>query len=356
MSMKIAILGAGFAGLGFAYHMINLSRGRVRLDLFDPTPIGFNSSGISLGLLHAYSGKKANRAPLADKAMDATHELISVASQTHQKPVVLSNGILRPAVSDQQIEHFAKIAHQNNDTQWWERAECLEKIPNLALPPNGGGLYIKNGLTVNVPAYLEALWQACAVQGSLFRQTVEISADLQENYDAVVIALGANTLAFPQTSKLPLTPIRGQILEYEVPTDFPPLQHSLAGYKQVVYDPKTSRLSIGATYERQFQDMMPNPAEAEKEILPKVESFFPSIKQGKLVNTRVGMRATTPDHLPLIGRVDEKHWFLTGLGSKGLLYHALAGKSLAAALLNGGNEAYIPKEFHWNLKTQSRPS
>jgi glycine/D-amino acid oxidase-like deaminating enzyme len=354
--MKIAILGAGFAGLGFAYHMIHMSRGRARLDLFDPNPIGSNSSGISLGLLHAYSGKKANKSPLSDKAMDATHELISVACQVHQKPVIISNGILRPAVSDEQIENFAKTAHQNSDTQWWDRAHCLEKIPGLALPPHGGGLFVKNGLTVNVPAYLEALWQACAVQGSLFQQTVEISADLEEQYDAVVIALGANTLAFPQTSKLPITPIRGQILEYEVPTSFPPLPHSLAGYKQVVFDPKTSRLSIGATYERQFYDMMPNPEEAEKELLPKVESFFPPIKQGKLVNTRIGIRASTPDHLPLVGRVDKKHWFLTGLGSKGLLYHALAGKSLAAALLNGGNEAYIPKEFHWNPHIGSRPT
>jgi glycine/D-amino acid oxidase-like deaminating enzyme len=352
--MKVAILGAGFAGLGFAWHIINMSRGRARIDLFDPTPIGFNASGISLGLLHSYGGKKANKAPLADQAMDATHALISVASRTLQKPVVLSNGILRPAVSDEQIEDFAKTANQYSDTQWWDHEKCMQTVPGLALPPNGGGLFVQSGLTINVPAYLEALWQACAVQGSLFRQTVEISADLQADYDAVVIALGANSLAFPQTSKLPLTPIRGQILEYALPPDFSPLPYSLAGYKQVVFDPETKRLSIGATYERVFSDLMPNPEEAEKELLPKVESFFPAIQKCERVHARIGLRASTPDHLPLVGRIDKKHWFLTGLGSKGLLYHALAGKGLAQALLDGGNEAHIPREFLWDPHKQSR--
>lgn len=52
----------------------------------------------------------------------------------------------------------------------------------------------------------------------------------------------------------------------------------------------------------------------------------------------------------MISRVQEKLWYLGGLGSKGLLYHGLLGDMLAQALLRDST-AYIAKEFLYTPET-----
>lgn len=348
--MRIAILGAGFAGLGLAWHLLNFTKGTARVDIFDPAPIGANASGISLGLLHSYGGKRANKALYAERALEETHNCLTVSSQALRESVILSNGILRPATTDEQIEDFSTQAFKNKDTEWWDKEKCEQSIPNLIIPENGGGMFINSGLTVDTTLYLHGLWQACAHHGAIYNQTMEIPEDYEKKYDVIVIALGGASNIFPSTTKLPITPVRGQILAYERPPQVSILPHSLAGTKQLVTDIKSNYIFIGATYERDFKDLKPNLSIAQRDLLPKIESFFPIIKVCKLYGSRIGLRSTTPDHHPLIGRADDKHWFLTGLGSKGLLYHALAAKALATAILDKGNLMHIPKEFLWDYE------
>ncbi len=55
--MKIAIIGAGFAGLAGAYYLSE----HFQVTLFDLKGIGGGASGISSGLLHPYPGEKGRR-------------------------------------------------------------------------------------------------------------------------------------------------------------------------------------------------------------------------------------------------------------------------------------------------------
>lgn len=58
-SLRCAVLGAGFAGLSVAWHLLQLSPQELHLsvDLYDEIGIGGGASGVAGGLLHPYSPK-----------------------------------------------------------------------------------------------------------------------------------------------------------------------------------------------------------------------------------------------------------------------------------------------------------
>lgn len=343
--MRIAILGAGFAGLATAWHLLNYTRASITIDLYDPIPIGEGVSGISSGLLHAYTGKRAFLSWEAKNAFKEVHNLLTVSSQAIKSSLVLSKGILRPAVTEQQISDFQRAGTSNPDVEWWSKSQCENSVPGLVLPENGGGLYEKEGLTLDVPLYLEGLWQACALLGTQWLQRAISHSNELEGYDRILIALGSEIAGLLQHVPLPIELIKGQILELSWPSEVQPLPFSIVSAPYLVMDKSNTFCLAGATYERQFKDRDPHPEEAWAQIVTKIIPFFPAIEKSRILGCRVGVRVSTKSHLPIVGKLSDKFWIFTGLGSKGLLYHAWLGMRLAHALLFD-NPKSLPKEVY----------
>ena len=107
---------------------------------------------------------------------------------------------------------------------------------------------------------------------------------------------------------------------------------------------------LGSTYEHEFNTPNPEPEVAIPELRKKVESFFPKLAKAEVLDIRAGIRASTKgQRLPIVGNVSEKVWFITGMGSKGLLYHAWLGECLATAILENEPEL-IPGEVRQLLR------
>jgi glycine/D-amino acid oxidase-like deaminating enzyme len=209
----------------------------------------------------------------------------------------------------------------------------MERIPGLQLPAWGGGIFIAAGLTLDIPSYLEGLWQACAKGGAQLFPTAVTSFDQLANYDQIILALGyASKTSLPQ---LPIQLVKGQLLELEWPLSLAPLPYSLVSLGYVVPSKDQKRCIVGATFERDFTDASPHLETAQKEIFSKVLPFFPSLQKARILSCRAGLRVSTGGaHLPLVDRLHKKLWVITGLGSKGLLYHAYLGQLLANAVLS----------------------
>ena len=332
--MEIAILGAGLAGLGVASALLDISYAQVKIDLFDPNPIGAGTSGLSSGLLHAFAGKQARKSWHADPAMEATHHLLTLASHTIGSSCILSNGIIRPAVTDEQCFDFKHAADKHDECEWLDATLAQEKVAGLQCQ---GALYIRDGLTFDIPTYLQALFQACARRGTHFMQKRVTSFEKLKHYDAIIVATGYETT---RLLDLPLHPVKGQLLELAWPTNIPPLPCSLISGGYLTMRPNNKSVLAGATFERSFTTTTPDKATALKLILSKVTPFFPSLKEAQCLNVFSGIRASaSKNHLPIVGQVGEKHFVFTGLGSKGLLYHAYLGRCLAKAILDGQPEA-----------------
>lgn len=346
--MRVAILGAGFAGLAVTWYLLNYTKGSITVDLFDPEPIGGGASGLSSGLLHPYTGKHAKRAWESARCLKETHRLITEASRAIGKPIVLSKGILRPALDPQQIADFQLCAQNNEDTQWLSKEKCEDLIKGIQLPEGGGGLFIQEGLTLDVGVYIQGLWQACALLGTQYHQQRLISNEDLESYDRILIAMGPMIKNFPPLKDLPINAVKGQILKLKWPLNVKPPSHSLISQKYLVMSPDHKTCFVGATYEHQFDSPQADSTKAYQDIMPKILAFFPSLEGAEILDCKAGFRASSHNHLPLLGKITDQFYFFTGLGSKGLLYHAWLGKRVARALLTT-NTKHFPDHVHYRL-------
>src|SRR3569832_309662 len=169
---KVAIIGAGFAGLAAAYYLSK----EFQVTVFDQRGIGGGASGISSGLLHPYPGEKGRLSWHAEEAMKLSKELIDKAEEVLGRPVAHKEGILR----------LGPILNPGPD----------------ALPLGPEKFLITSGITVFPALYLKGLWMLCEKQGSELKiEKIESLQSLQ-GYDAVVLAAGAGIRHFKEHKEL----------------------------------------------------------------------------------------------------------------------------------------------------------
>lgn len=344
--MRFAVLGAGYAGLSVSWHLLFYSQGTATIDLFDPVPIGSGASGLSSGILHSFTGRKAVKPLLAGPALTSAHNLITQASKAINKNLILSKGILRPAVDEEQASIFQqKVKEYPKELEWWEKAQSEIAVPGLSIPNNLGSLYIKDGITIDNESYIEGLWSACANLGTQFYdELIENIADIADFYDHIIITPGAHTDTFPELEKLPINKVKGQLLEITWPDNLPVPAITVNALKYMVMRNDYKTCILGATFEHNQVSEDVDETVAYNEIMPSVISLFPELKNAKVINCYAGLRSSSSTRLPIISKLQDKLWYLGGLGSKGLLYHGLTGDLLAQALLKNST-ALIPKEF-----------
>lgn len=325
--IRIAIIGAGLSGLSCCWHL--LQNDRVSIDLYDPNGIGGGASGMAAGLLHPYAGRFARTNWMGHEGVQATKELLEVASQAIGKPVAEASGFLRVALNQENIEHYGHCAEKNEDVDWLSTDQTTSLVPGITSAP---AILIKSALTVHGELYLQGLWKACEMRGAqLIRSKVDSLKSLQ-GYDKIVVTTGAHIHEIPDFEELKVTPVKGQLLDLEWPAGVPPLPLPISNQVYIVMSPDKKSCIAGSTFEHRFQSDAPVPEVAIEEIIPKVEALFPPLRGAKILGFRSGVRASTPDHKPFLKEVTKNCWVLVGMGSKGLLYHALFGRMFVQKL------------------------
>jgi glycine/D-amino acid oxidase-like deaminating enzyme len=331
--MRIAIIGAGFCGLATAWYLLSHSPSfpNLQIVIFDKLGIGKGASGMSAGLLHPFAGAHAKLNWQGYKSMQATKELIEVSSQALGSSVISPNrGILRLAVTTQQQNDFTIRSHHfQEDMKWLTSSDCQKVAPGCIDAP---GLWIKEGLVIYAPLYLKGLWLACANQGVQFIQQKISSLEDTSDFDITIFTIGAYTTSLPELASLPLRVVKGQLMELKWPTTIPPLQYALNSHLYLVMSKEQKSCIIGATYERNYTSPAFDLETAKNQLLPKLSSFFPPAEHMSILQGFAGLRSTTPTHRPLMQRISPTRWVLAGMGSKGLLYHALCARELVNSI------------------------
>lgn len=323
--MKVAILGAGFCGLAAAYYL--LQKYPVQIDIFDPNGIGGNSAKISAGLLHKYSGPHAKLNRFAYEGESATQELLKVAT-AHLSSPVLSKGILRPCLTYEKEIEYRLRSETYPELKWIPKEQVLVFINGVAKSP---ALFIPDGLAIDCQTYLRGLWLAVQKRGANhYAERIKNLIQLKD-YSLIIVATGADIGSFPEFSGLKVTQVKGQLLEF-VGLEPPPIPVNSEAYLLKSSD---SQICIGgATYEKEFSSSDPDLEKAKTLLLPKLSALYPSIAQAKIKAVRSGLRASTKGHLPHIGKYGKNLYAITGMGSKGLLYHAFYAKKLVELILS----------------------
>lgn len=323
--MKIAILGGGFCGVAVCWHL--LQKGYREITLFDPKGIGGGASGIAAGLLHPYAGLHAKLNWQGQESMEAARTLLAVAEAELGAPVADYRGILRPALTPEQEHDFRRCASRFTDVEWLEAADIEARFPGIPPKPS---LFIKNGITVDCPRYLQGLWKACVKLGARLEQRAVHALEELHSFDKVIACLGASTKTFEETSAIPLSFVKGQILELAWPKELPPLPCALNSQTYIVMF--GGNCLAGSTFERHYKEEGPDLETAERLLRPKITELFPPLAEAQVLQVNAGVRAVTSNHLPSLIAINERLYSLTGMGSKGLLYHAIMAQNLASLI------------------------
>lgn len=322
---KIAIIGKGFSGLATAWHLCKVLKNHEIIVYSDR----IDASSISAGLLHRFSGLNAKANRYGEEALKETEELLLVSSQALLKPVILSKGILRLATTPDQAESFASTAKEYPDVKWMSEEEVHAYDPHLIAKP---GIFIKSGMTIDTLGYLEGLKIALEKLGVEFKSQHITDSFSFEPFDIVVNCMGAKAhQLFPYKCEK-IFPLKGQLLEILWPSHLPKLTSAVTSKVYIAMTEVAGQACIGATFEHTFTQEEKDPEFAINSLLPLALEIYPELHGVKILGVKSGLRASTPTHLPIFGKVSEKYWILSGMGSKGLLYHAFFAKKLAAAI------------------------
>ncbi|KAK8545306.1 hypothetical protein V6N12_026142 [Hibiscus sabdariffa] len=399
--LRCAVLGAGFAGLSVAWHLLKESPKDLHLhiDLYDEMGIGGGASGVSGGLLHPYSPKVKllwrgaecwkeclKLLSIAEHAVSSEENLVSESGEFDHGFLVRRRGILRPATNMKTLNVLNDNAQNCLDSckiNIIDKNAAQKLVPHIHMPFNLA-FYMPEAVNVNSQYYLKALFLACQNLVKDFpssgfgkknlclqKRSVCTLHELEGEYDAVIICLGAKADLLPELAgKLPLRTCRGVILHLQLPDnigeDYPDHGPSILSDAWLAIKGNRS-LYLGSTWEWKSRNSSPNvssdeASDALQELLPKASAIYPGITNWSFAGARAGLRAMPPltahGSLPLMGCVNNilvndlkcKYWLLGGLGSRGLLYHGWLGKLTAEAVLSC-NEQIIPSELtSWKNK------
>nr|DAD45157.1 TPA_asm: hypothetical protein HUJ06_003387 [Nelumbo nucifera] len=392
---RYAVLGAGFAGLSVAWHLLKQASKELKLciDIYDEVGIGGGASGVSGGLIHPYS-PKAKLLWRGAECWKESIELLNIAeaaiisreldrltqdlNQNNDESIVWRRGILRPATMKNVdiLNENARNCLESCRIESIDKDAAQNLIPNICVPLSA--IFMPEAMTIHPQRYLQALFLACKklvksslVSGyeekeiNLHKKSVHKLIELAGEYNAIIICLGAKAGTLPELSgELPLRTCRGVVAHLQLPNDIEDEygEHSpsvLSDAWLAVQGPRD--MVMGSTWDWKSRNYSPNVSAEEasfalEELLPKASANYPGIQKWIFKGARAGVRAMPPKtplgSLPILGCIDDfvdgkdgtKYWLVGGLGSRGLLYHGWLGKLMAGAVLSC-NEDVLPSEL-----------
>lgn len=315
--MRIAIIGAGFAGLSTAWYLLQ-QQSSVEVVVFDAKGIGGGASGIAAGLLHPYVGVEGRRSLFATEALQEAVALLALV-QSQQEIPISTPGIMRQSTGEKQQALF--LSHGSI----YKDIELLE----------GNRFWIHSGQTVDCPVYLSLLWKRIEAHGGrLVKQQIQDLKELND-FDQIIVAAGGGVPHILGLDPLPISILKGQVLVCEAPSSVTLPRSSLISKGYLAFLKGTRVCYVGSTYERSQVDEIPDPLFAKPDLFGKIEKFFPPVRSLVVLECKAALRTIRKGHyFPILAKQGDRVWILTAMGSRGLLYHALLGKVLARAVIH----------------------
>lgn len=324
---RVAVIGAGIAGAA-------LTRAFTALGL-RPTVIETEGPG---------AGASGFAAALVTPRMDAgDHGIAALYATALERAstlygatpgAVLARGVLQLEQAPRDAGRHAKVAAQD---LWPEDAmvplDAAACTARLGEPVETGGLWMRDAMAVRPDAVLDA-WMTgaeriTATVGGIersqggWRITDADGATVMEA-DIVVLAAGWGNAALAPA--LPLSPVAGQAEVVEGVEGGPV---AWGGYAV----PTGMGLLFGATHDRGVTDPAPSDdagARNRATLSARLPELAARIAAAGPSRSRVAVRATTPDRLPLAGALGDGLYILGGLGSRGFCAAPLLAEHVAA--------------------------
>ncbi|WP_421931132.1 NAD(P)/FAD-dependent oxidoreductase [Phenylobacterium sp.] len=329
---RITVAGAGALGLTTA---LALADAGAEVAVYDPSPEGGTASAVAAGML----------APVFEAVLDAQtrgHFDLMLAARDLWPALEARIGVTvdragAMAVGDAAYLHAADAGIRKLGLHPTELARnaMIGLAPGLA-PGWGHALLTREDWRIDAAATLVALRRAAEAAGVSFHAR---AADGFEGAERLVIATGmGRDLAVMAPLLDRLAPIKGHILRTEGPAYGGIVVRGQGAYVTAAAD----GLTLGATMQVGAEDLAVE-ADQVARLLEAGARLFPAVKDAK-VTARTGVRAATPDGLPMVGR-GRHHGVLLAVGARrnGWLLAPLVARIIAACVTEGDVGPYAAR-------------
>ncbi|MCH9617069.1 MAG: tRNA 5-methylaminomethyl-2-thiouridine biosynthesis bifunctional protein MnmC [Chlamydiia bacterium] len=290
--MSCVVVGSGIAGLSAAYF---LQKRGLKVTIYSSEK-KLAASNIFIGILYRYPGRWGKKSKFADDAYLSSKQLIDLVEKESGRKVIVSKGVIK------------------------KFAPRLKKFADVKM--EGGDAYIDDALSIDMREYREGLKDIIGRDNFVEKEIRSLS----EIDGPKVIACGHGVKELVACSGLMYR--KGQ--QYQGRKKLPHSEYgSVVGRGHISFL-EDDRVCLGSTYETEFEHDGVDKDFAVREINKKIEPWYGPLsgaRDKKFVSgVRVGQDTT---YLPLVEKIDRDTFLFTGLGSRGLLYHAYYGKILA---------------------------
>jgi glycine/D-amino acid oxidase-like deaminating enzyme len=293
---SVTIVGSGLAGLSSAYFLQKAG--------YDVKVISSSekkgASRVFAGILYRFPGRWGKKSKFADEAYPMSRALIDEVEQKTGRKVILSTGVIKKF--SPRLKRFEGV-----------RVE-------------GDNSYIDDAVTIDMNEYMDGL------KDLIGREHFEdrVICNILHITGPKVIAAGFGVKELLNLEHLIYR--KGQ--QYVGRKKVAGSEYGTHIGKGHVSFLEDDRICLGSTYEREFENEHLDKEFAEKEIRSRIEPWYESldgIEDKQFVcDVRVGQNNT---YLPYVDKLDDETFVYTGLGSRGLLYHAYFAKKLVELLV-----------------------
>lgn len=317
LPFRVAVAGAGVFGLASALALV---RAGAQVTLHDPTPLAGNASAVAAGMLAPVS--EALTDPAAAGHLDLLQAALALwPAFAERHGLDLDRTGARLLGDEVRLSVLSASAQALGITAPYQQVGLLPRLAGGYGTAIAGGLMIAGDWRIDAAA----LWHLGAVAeglGVVRRPDAPRPAD----HDVLVVATGPSLDfldAAPELARL--TPIRGHILRYPSIIYEGPVLRGPGAYAV----PSAQGLLVGATMEPGQRQAILDP-EIAAGLAAQAQDVFPGLAQQSW-SAAVGVRAATPDGLPLVGASARPGVILaSGARRNGWLLAPLVGEVVAA--------------------------
>jgi glycine oxidase len=292
----LRVLVAGGGAVGSVTALVLLRCG-AKVCLADPAPVGDNASGVAAGMLAPafetlLDPVSAGHFPLLAASRNLWPEL--AASLPRGDGLIDRSGALYVPRDEEELLRLSDaLGVLDPDSRVLAPRQAQALSPGLGAA--GPALFSALDWRLEPRAALASLRLAFEAEGGrLAREAV--TGWPQTGFDALVLATGAAALALEVEELRLLSPIKGQILRFagQAPTSGPVVRGP-----GVYVAPSAAGAVVGATMQVGRNDREVEP-EAVARLKAAASLHFPALA-GAQPQAQAGVRAATPDGLPLAG-------------------------------------------------------
>ncbi|MDX1958523.1 MAG: bifunctional tRNA (5-methylaminomethyl-2-thiouridine)(34)-methyltransferase MnmD/FAD-dependent 5-carboxymethylaminomethyl-2-thiouridine(34) oxidoreductase MnmC [Leptospiraceae bacterium] len=365
---KIAIIGAGLAGSSVAYRLARLG---YSIDLYDKK----NSYAM------AASGNKAaifspihsiDRTPLSTLGEISYYDLLDEVEilKKDKNLEFQKTGVEEYYLIEEKdrIQKGIESHHWDSEIAYIKESNKDSKYFSVFYPNSGwlNPISLVKARLETIPK-LETFFETEILSIKKLENEWELVSNKGKKvYEQIVFASSIEQI-YSDYFKLPIRSFRGQVTEFKDQN----FEKNVIIFDTGYQIPLEDSVLLGATYDREESE---EPSAKLSNLLKeRHQKFFTEKTLGDILSERIGFRATTPDHLPIAGRIyDEKEiknkfqeiwktnfkynemlpildglYLLTGLGSRGVLFSGILGEHIASLVY--GKNSPIPNSVHSNI-------